>query len=199
MHGREANECYSFNLKTCFLTANGCFLLLSLTYTVRQYGKENFPILIRVSSRHSSCSWDYESRPIIRLKACYKCVRRGCTLLKITFILKLYLARSSLQFYVCYRTTLTLNQCFLWEAPQHEGVTCNRPSSKNPHFQNEAKCTTFLVKVSFICTRMKNQVHIKGWALRTSFWNRGPRELKNDLFTPLPNHRAECKDIITYS
>ena len=26
------------------------------------------------------------------------------------------------------------------------------PSSKNPHFQNEAKCTTFLVKMSFICT-----------------------------------------------
>ena len=24
------------------------------------------------------------------------------------------------------------------------------PSSKNPHFQNEAKCTTFLVKMSFI-------------------------------------------------
>ena len=29
------------------------------------------------------------------------------------------------------------------------------PSSKNPHFQIEAKCTTFLVKMSFICTRMK--------------------------------------------
>ena len=28
-------------------------------------------------------------------------------------------------------------------------------SSKNPHFQNEAKCTTFLVKMSFICMRMK--------------------------------------------
>ena len=39
------------------------------------------------------------------------------------------------------------------------------PSSKNPHFQNEAKCTTFLVKMSFICTRMKSHFHIKGWAL----------------------------------
>ena len=29
------------------------------------------------------------------------------------------------------------------------------PSSKNPHFQNEARCTTFLVKMSFICMRMK--------------------------------------------
>ena len=43
----------------------------------------------------------------------------------------------------------------------------NRPllSSKNPHFQIEAKCTTFLVKMSFMCMRMKNHFHIKGWAL----------------------------------
>ena len=35
---------------------------------------------------------------------------------------------------------------------------CNRPlpSSKNPHFQNEARCTTCLVKMSFISMRMKN-------------------------------------------
>ena len=37
-------------------------------------------------------------------------------------------------------------------------------SSKNPHFQNEAGYTTFLVKTSFICMRMKNDFHIKGWA-----------------------------------
>ena len=36
---------------------------------------------------------------------------------------------------------------------------------QNPHFQNEAKCTTFLVKMSLICMRMKNRFHIKGWAL----------------------------------
>ena len=36
-------------------------------------------------------------------------------------------------------------------------VKLNRPlpSSKNPHFQNEARCTTFFVKMSFICMRMK--------------------------------------------
>ena len=39
------------------------------------------------------------------------------------------------------------------------------PSSGNPHFQNEAKCTAFLVKMSFICMRMKNHFQIKGWAL----------------------------------
>ena len=38
-------------------------------------------------------------------------------------------------------------------------------SSKNPHFKNEAKCTTFLVKMSFICLTMKNHFHIRGWAL----------------------------------
>ena len=37
--------------------------------------------------------------------------------------------------------------------------------SKNPHFQNEAKGTIFLVKMSFICMWMKNHFHIKGYAL----------------------------------
>ena len=36
------------------------------------------------------------------------------------------------------------------------------PSSKNPHFQNEAKCTT---KMRLICIRMKNHFHIRGCAL----------------------------------
>ena len=44
---------------------------------------------------------------------------------------------------------------------------CNRPlpSSKNPHFQNEARRTTFLMKMSIIWMRMKNDFHIKGWRL----------------------------------
>ena len=36
------------------------------------------------------------------------------------------------------------------------------PSSKIAHFQNEAKCSAFLVKRSFICMRMKSHFHIKG-------------------------------------
>ena len=40
----------------------------------------------------------------------------------------------------------------------------NRPRSKNPYFQNEARCTTFLVKMSFICMKTKNDIHIKGGA-----------------------------------
>ena len=37
-------------------------------------------------------------------------------------------------------------------------VMVNRPlpSSKNPHFQTEDRCTIFLVKMSFICMRIKN-------------------------------------------
>ena len=43
----------------------------------------------------------------------------------------------------------------------------NRPlsRSKNPLFRNEAKCTTFLVEMSFICVRMTNHFHIQDWAL----------------------------------
>ena len=36
------------------------------------------------------------------------------------------------------------------------------PTFKNLLFQNEARCTTFLVKIGFICMRMKNYFHIKG-------------------------------------
>ena len=39
------------------------------------------------------------------------------------------------------------------------------PSSKNSHFQNEAKCATFLMKMSFICMRMKYHFHMKGCAV----------------------------------
>ena len=46
-----------------------------------------------------------------------------------------------------------------------EPVNRPLPSSKNPHFQNEAKGTTFLVEMRFICMRRKNNFHIKGRAL----------------------------------
>ena len=35
------------------------------------------------------------------------------------------------------------------------------PSSTNPHFLNEVKWTISLVKMSFICMRLKNQFHVK--------------------------------------
>ena len=48
----------------------------------------------------------------------------------------------------------------------------NRPflSSRNSHFQHEAKCKTFVVKMSFICMTIKNRVHINS---TTSFPGRG--------------------------
>ena len=39
------------------------------------------------------------------------------------------------------------------------------PSSKKFHFQNEAKCEIFVVKMSFICIIIKNHFHINGFAL----------------------------------
>ena len=39
------------------------------------------------------------------------------------------------------------------------------PSSKKSHFQNESKCETFVVKMSFICIIIKNHFHINGFAL----------------------------------
>ena len=54
----------------------------------------------------------------------------------------------------------------------------NRPlsSSKNPRFQNEAKCTTFVVKVSLFAWEWKI-ITIPKVAHLTSFWYRGPGEL----------------------
>ena len=51
-----------------------------------------------------------------------------------------------------------------WGVPRWNTVNRPLPSSKNPFFQNEDRCATFLVKMGFICMRMKNNFHIKGWA-----------------------------------
>ena len=39
------------------------------------------------------------------------------------------------------------------------------PSSKKFHFQNEAKCETFVVEMSFICIIIKTHFHNKGFAI----------------------------------
>ena len=39
------------------------------------------------------------------------------------------------------------------------------PSSKNYHFQNEARCETFLVKMSYICMKIKNSCYINSYDL----------------------------------
>ena len=59
------------------------------------------------------------------------------------------------------------------------------PSSKNPHFRNDAKCTTFLVKMSFVCMGINNHFHFKGWALNLVLIQRpgGTRKWPIDLCT----------------
>ena len=60
----------------------------------------------------------------------------------------------------------------------------NRPflSSKKSHFQNEAKCETFVVKMSCICIIIKTHFHNKGFALiLASLWKWDSLELGNGL------------------
>ena len=54
---------------------------------------------------------------------------------------------------------------------------------KNFTFKKEAKCTTFLVDMSFICMRMKNHFH-EGWALNqasASVWFRNKERPRNRI------------------
>ena len=69
----------------------------------------------------------------------------------------------------------------------HKGPKIEKTGEKLGHFRvpktltfNEKKCTTFLVKMSFICMRMKNHLHIKGWALNLVLIQR-PGKLGNSL------------------
>ena len=69
----------------------------------------------------------------------------------------------------------------------HKGPKIEKKGEKLGHFRvpktltfNEKKCTTFLVKMSFICMRMKNHLHIKGWALNLVLIQR-PGKLGNSL------------------
>ena len=59
-------------------------------------------------------------------------------------------------------------------SPTKQEVNCHRPvpSSKNPLFQNEAKGTTFLVKMRFTCMRMKNRVFPYYPVNRLSVWGK---------------------------
>ena len=73
--------------------------------------------------------------------------------------------------------------------PKLHDTKFNRPllSSKNPHFQNEAKCTMLIVKMSFICMRIKNDF-LKGWAPIPLFWSRCSGELGNGLLPLYYSH-----------
>ena len=88
----------------------------------------------------------------------------------------------------CYITSVVFSSVFFtylaWFRSQKK--LPNRPllSSKNPHFRNEAKCTAFLMKMSFIWVKWKFISKSKAEHL-TSFWYRGPGEPGNGLFATL--------------
>ena len=50
------------------------------------------------------------------------------------------------------------------------------------------KCSTFLVKMTFICMRMKNHFSTSKAEDLTSFWDRGPGELGNGLLLTCNNN-----------
>ena len=71
-----------------------------------------------------------------------------------------------------YSTLMFLTVCRTCDIYEIETEICsfgvsNRPfpSSKKSHFQNEAKCETFVVKMSFICIIIEHRFHINGFAL----------------------------------
>lgn len=67
-------------------------------------------------------------------------------------------------------------------------------SSKNPHFQSEVKCKTFLVILSFICMRKKNGF-ISMSSLITLLWNRGFGQLGYGLLiSPFLSRVAHCTE-----
>ena len=61
------------------------------------------------------------------------------------------------------------------------------PSSKNSHFKNEAKCKTFLVKMSFIYVIIKKHFHINGFALCLSLKQRLGATRKWSIVMTLPS------------
>ena len=54
------------------------------------------------------------------------------------------------------------------------------PSSRNSSYQNETKCKSFLVKMSFICMRIKNHFRIISFAVSLALKLR-LEQLRNDL------------------
>ena len=57
---------------------------------------------------------------------------------------------------------LNLPRAYRWHTWGH-CITLN--SFKNSHFQNEAKCRNFVLKMSLICVTIKNHFYVNGFAL----------------------------------
>ena len=86
--------------------------------------------------------------------------------------IKLFICQSEVRFIILLEFAMRVNPTriakwgviLLWPSI-FQSFNRPLPSSKKPHFPNEAKSSIFLVKMSFICMRMKNHFHIKEWAL----------------------------------
>ena len=61
----------------------------------------------------------------------------------------------------------------------------------NSHFQNEAKCKTFLVEMNFICLRINNHIHINGFALSLSLKQRPWANRKWPILESLERKRGK--------
>ena len=70
------------------------------------------------------------------------------------------------------------------------------PSSQNPHFQNEIKCATFLVKKIFFCMRMKIHFHIKGWALNLVLIQRPGRTRKWPIHDACAQKKHDVRQLL---
>ena len=89
----------------------------------------------------------------------------------------------------------------LWDSGV--GKICNFVRKRRSHLRighfwvpktltfNEAKCISSLVKMSFICMRMKNHFHIKGWPLNLVLIQR-PRKLLRPSFFSFLTWRIGC-------
>ena len=123
---------------------------------------------------------------------------------------RIFLSYPFLSSFIIYQTisklTEMLNSCFKGEKNSAQiqktrlkgarmGSTQeNRPflSSKISHFQNEANCKTFLVKMSLIRVTIKNRFHTNGFAL-SSPWNRGLGQHGNGLLKPIHCFQLKLK------
>ena len=63
-------------------------------------------------------------------------------------------------------------QCGATPTQSHATSKLPFPSFKNSRFQNEIKCKTFLLKMTFICLRIKHHFRINGFALNSTLKQR---------------------------
>ena len=74
------------------------------------------------------------------------------------------------------------------------------PSSLVPLFQNESKCETFHMKISFACSFIFMQIKvifIRMVSRLDSLWNRGARELGNGLL-PIGEYHSDIPQFLAW-